>query len=91
MMNANRTQIKNIILEIVSRGLVVTTSPNVSNEQYRTWQNYAQMMLRICSYQYNPTIYINYLKVCTDVLSIPNNNEKMRLCINYLIGVVKIL
>ena len=90
-MSTNRTQIKDTILGIASRGLVVTTSPSVSDEQYRAWQNYAQMMLRISSYQYNPTIYINYLKVCTDVLTVKSNNEKMRLCINYLLGVVKIL
>lgn len=90
-MSTNRTQIKDTILGIASRGLVVTTSPSVSDEQYRAWQNYAQMMLRICSYRYNPTIYINYLKVCTDVLTVKSNNEKMRLCINYLLGVVKIL
>ena len=90
-MTPNRTKIKNTILEIVSKGLAITTSPNVSNEQYSTWQNYAQVMLRICSYQYNPTIYINYLKVCTNILSISNNNEKMRLCFNYLLGVAKIL
>lgn len=90
-MNTNRAQIKDIILGIVSRGLVITASSNVSDEQYRAWQNYAQMMLRICSYQYNPTIYLNYLKVCTDVLTVNSNNEKMRLCINYLLGVAKIL
>ena len=90
-MNSNRTQIKNNILGIASRGLAISALPNVSDEQYRAWQNYAQMMLRICSYQYNPTIYINYLKVCTNVLSYRNNNERMRLCIDYLIGVAKIL
>lgn len=90
-MNTNRAQIKDTILGIVSRGLILTASPNVSDEQYHTWQNYAQLMLRVCSYQYNPTIYINYLKVCTDVLLVSGNNEKMRLCINYLLGVAKIL
>ena len=90
-MKLSRIQIKNTILDIVSRGLTITASPIVSNEQYSTWQNYAQMMLRICSYQYNPTIYINYLKVCTNALSLPNNNEKMRLCFNYLLEVAKIL
>lgn len=90
-MNPNRIQIKDTILGIVSRGLVITASPNVSDEQYRTWQNYAQAMLHICSYQYNPTIYINYLKVCANVLLISNNKERMRLCLNYLLGVAKIL
>ena len=90
-MTSNRTQIKNTILEIVSRGLILTATPNVSDEQYRNWQNYAQAMLHICSYQYNPTIYINYLKVCMNANSLPNNNERMRLCFNYLLEVAKIL
>ena len=90
-MNPNKTQIKNSILEIASRGLALTTLPNVSNEEYNAWQNYAQVMLRIYSYQYNPMIYINYLKVCTDALSLSNNNERMRMCINYLLGAAKIL
>ena len=90
-MTSNRTQIKNTILEIVSRGLILTATPNVSDEQYRNWQNYAQAMLHICSYQYNPTIYINYLKVCMNANSHPNNTERMRLCFNYLLEVAKIL
>lgn len=90
-MKQNRIQIKNSILEIVSRGLIITTSYNVSDEQYNTWQNYAQMMLHLCSFQYNPTIYINYLKICTNALALSNNNERMRSCINYLLGVAKIL
>ena len=84
-------QIKNAIIEIASRGLVITASPKVSSEEYNTWQNYAQFMLRLYSYQYNPTIYINYLKICTNALSLNNNNERMRMCINYLLGVAKIL
>ena len=90
-MSPSKTQIKNTILEIVAKGLTITASPNVSDEQYRQWQDYAQMMLRISSYQYNPTIYINYLKVCMNAHYIPNNNERMRLCFNYLLEVAKIL
>lgn len=90
-MNQNRTQIKTTILEIVSRGLILSSSPQVTDRQYNEWQSYAQMMLHICSYQYNPTIYINYLKICTNALAFKNNNERMRLCINYLLGVAKIL
>lgn len=87
----NRAQIKNTILQIVAKGLTITASSKVSDEQYNTWQNYAQAMLHICSYQYNPNIYANYLKVCTNALSLPSNNEKMRLCFNYLLEVAKIL
>ena len=90
-MNQNRSQIKDTILNIVSRGLILTASPQVTDEQYKEWQSYAQVMVHICSYQYNPTIYINYLKICANALVVSNNNERMRLCINYLLGVAKIL
>ncbi len=90
-MNQNKSQIKDTILNIVSRGLILAASPQVTDGQYQEWQNYAQIMLRICSYQYNPTIYMNYLKVCTNVLSVSDNKEKMRQCCNYLLGVAKIL
>ena len=92
MMNQNNIQqIKDTIFGIVSRGLTITSNPQVPDMQYNTWQNYAQSMLYSCSYQYNPTIYINYLQVCTNALSLTDNNARMRMCFNYLLGVAKIL
>lgn len=90
-MSQNRAQIKDTILDIASRGLTLAASHEVSNEQYNAWQNYAQFLVQNCSYQYNPTIYINYLKICTSALSLNNNTDKIRLCVNYLLEVAKIL
>lgn len=79
------------IKELVDEGLTQMRDYNISETKYQIWLRYSQEVLRIVTSDYNPSIYLNYLKVNMNINNSLPPIQKVGVCIDYLIGVLHIL
>lgn len=79
------------IRDLVDEGLKQMRNPNFNEDLYRAWLSYSQKMLEISTQEYNPNIVLNYLRVSTNISYTLSPLQKISLCLDYLIGVLRIL
>ena len=79
------------IKELIDEGLRQMRDYNLSETKYQIWLRYSQEVLRIVTSDYNPSIYLNYLKVTMNINNSLPPTQKVGVCIDYLIGVLRIL
>lgn len=79
------------IQELIQYGLEQMRIHNFSEAQYLSWLKYSQEFLRILTIDYNPSIYLNYLKVALNMNNTLQPAQKVGVCLDYLIGVLRVL
>lgn len=92
MMNYyNKNNAYKSIKDLIDEGLKQMRNPNLNEDSYRIWVNYSQKILEIYTQDYNPTIILNYLRVISSISQTLPTFQKIGLCLDYLIGVLRIL
>lgn len=83
--------IYNKVRDLIQDGLNQMRNYNLSESQYMIWLKYSQELLRIVTVDYNPSIYLNYLKVGLNMNNSLTPAQKVGVCVDYLIGVLRVL
>ena len=81
----------NKVRDLIQDGLNQMRNYNLSESQYMIWLKYSQELLRIVTVDYNPSIYLNYLKVGLNMNNSLTPAQKVGVCVDYLIGVLRVL
>lgn len=79
------------IKELIDEGLKQMRDPNLSEEMYNIWLNYSQRLLEISTKDYNAEILLNYLRVIMSINSKLQPYQKIGICLDYLIGLLRII
>ncbi len=83
--------VRKYLKELIDEGLNRMKDPNLSNDIYNLWINYSQRILEISTKDYNPEIYLNYLRIVMSIDTKLLPHQKISICLEYLIGVLRIL
>jgi len=80
------------IMDLIDNGIKVMGAHPQGNAVDR-WLEYSQKIIEISSKDYDPNIYLHYLRLIMSVRTDMYNNpqQKIKTCLDYLLGVVKIL
>lgn len=79
------------VKELIDDGLMQMRDYNLSETKYLYWLRYSQEVIRILTSDYNPSIYLNYLRVGMNIDTTLRPTQKIGMCIDYLIGVLRII
>ena len=93
MNNTFRTQelARNYIKDLIDDGLKQMKNPALSEDLYNIWVKYSQQVLEISTRDYNADILLNYLRVIMSINPQLPPFQKIGLCLEYLIGVLRII
>ena len=93
MNNYNRNQelARKYIRELIDEGLKQMKDFKLSEERYGIWLKYSQEVLEITTKDYNPAILLNYLSVVLSINAGLEPYQKIGICLDYLIGVLRII
>ena len=92
-MNNYRKQefVRSNIRELIDDGLVQMRNPELSNEFTLIWIDYSRQILEITTKDYNPDIVLNYIRVIMSIQPYMMPYQKIGICLDYLIGVLRII
>ena len=92
-MSNNRRQdfIRTQIRTLVDEGLVQMRRPDLTDESSFIWIEYSRQVLEIITRDYNPDILLNYMKVIMSIQPHLKPYQKIGICLDYLIGVLRII
>ena len=76
---------------MVDDGLKQIKDPNLSEDTYNIWLKYSQQVLEISTKDYNAEILLNYLRVIMSINPQLHPYQKIGVCLDYLIGVLRII
>ena len=79
------------IKDLIDEGLKQMRDPNLSEGMYDIWLNYSQRVLEISTKDYNAEILLNYLRVIMSINSQLQPYQKIGICLDYLIGLLRII
>lgn len=79
------------IKEAIDDGLSKMGNINLDNQMCNNWIAYSQRVLELTTKDYNPSILLNYLRIITSFGISTPPYQKMSVCLEYLIGVLKLL
>lgn len=79
------------VKELIDDGLIHMRDYNLSETKYRIWLRYSQEAIRILTSDYNPSIYLNYLRIGMSIDDTLAPTQKIGVCLDYLIGVLRII
>lgn len=93
IMSNNRRQdfIRTQIRKLVEEGLVQMRRPDLTDEYSSIWIEYSRQVLEIITREYNPDILLNYMKVIMSIQPQLRPYQKIGICLDYLIGVLRII
>ena len=77
--------------DLVDDGLKQMKDPNLSEYMYNIWLKYSQQVLEISTKDYNAEILLNYLRVIMSINPQLQPYQKIGICLDYLIGVLRII
>ena len=83
--------VRKYIRDLVDAGLKQMKDPNLSEDMYNIWLKYSQQVLEISTKDYNAEILLNYLRVIMSVNPQLQPYQKIGICLDYLIGVLRII
>lgn len=79
------------IKDLIDDGLKQMSDPQLSENRYNIWLKYSQQILEISTKDYNAEILLNYLRVIMSINSQLQPRQKIGICLDYLIGVLRII
>ena len=83
--------VRKYIRDLVDDGLKQMKDPNLSEGMYNIWLKYSQQVLEISTKDYNAEILLNYLRVIMSINPQLQPYQKIGVCLDYLIGVLRII
>lgn len=83
--------VRKYIRDLVDDGLKQMKDPNLSEDMYNIWLKYSQQVLEISTKDYNAEILLNYLRVIMSINPQLQPYQKIGICLDYLIGVLRII
>lgn len=79
------------IKEAIDDGLNKMGNPQLSNLICDAWITYSKDILDLTTKSYNPSILLNYLRIISNFNSSTPPSQKISICLEYLIGILKLL
>lgn len=89
--NSRHELIRKYVGELIDEGLNRMKDPNLTDDIYNLWLSYSQRVLEISTKDYNPEIYLNYLRIVMSIDAKQPPYQKISICLEYLIGVLRIV
>jgi hypothetical protein len=83
--------VRKYIRDLVDDGLKQMKDPYLSEDMYNIWLKYSQQVLEISTKDYNAEILLNYLRVIMSINPQLQPYQKIGICLDYLIGVLRII
>ena len=83
--------VRKYIKDLIDDGLKQMKDPNLSEAMYNIWLRYSQQVLEISTKDYNAEILLNYLRVIMSINPQLQPYQKIGICLDYLIGVLRII
>lgn len=77
--------------ELIDEGLKQMGKPVLSEEMYQLWVDYSKKVLEISTREFNAEILLNYLRVVLSINPKLQPYQKIGICLDYLIGVLRII
>jgi len=79
------------INDLVSEGLKQMSNPALDDDMFKIWLDYSKQVLEISTKDYNAAILLNYLRLIMSIDSQLTPTQKIGVCLDYLIGVLRII
>ena len=79
------------IKETINDGLNKMGNPQLSDLICDAWIKYSRDILELTTKSYNPSILLNYLRIISSFNSATPPFQKISICLEYLIGILKLL
>lgn len=89
--NSKQELVRRYVRELVDDGLRQMRDPNLSDTLYEVWIKYSQQVLEITTKDFNPAILLNYLSVVMSINPQFKPHQKIGICLDYLIGILRII
>lgn len=83
--------VRSYIQELIDDGLKQMKNPYLTEDLYNIWVKYSQRVLEISTKDYNAEILLNYLRVVMSIDPQLKPFQKIGICLEYLIGVLRII
>ena len=83
--------VRKYIRDLVDDGLKQMKDPYLSEDMYNIWLKYSLQVLEISTKDYNAEILLNYLRVIMSINPQLQPYQKIGICLDYLIGVLRII
>ncbi len=83
--------VRKYVKDLIDDGLKQMRDPNLSDSMYNIWIKYSQQVLEISTKDYNAEILLNYLRVIMSINPQLQPYQKIGVCLDYLIGVLRII
>lgn len=83
--------VRKYIKDLIDDGLKLMKDSNLSEAKYNIWLRYSQQVLEISTKDYNAEILLNYLRVIMSINPQFQPYQKIGICLDYLIGVLRII
>ena len=89
--NMKTEWVRKHINDLVSEGLKQMSNPALDDDMFKIWLDYSKQVLEISTKDYNAAILLNYLRLIMSIDSQLTPNQKIGVCLDYLIGVLRII
>ena len=89
--NMKTEWVRKHINDLVSEGLKQMSNPALDDNMFKIWLDYSKQVLEISTKDYNAAILLNYLRLIMSIDSQLTPTQKIGVCIDYLIGVLRII
>lgn len=87
----NRDLAFRYIKDVIDKGLSKMGEVNLSDQSCEIWIDYSRTVLELTTKDYNPSILLNYLRIIASFGTSTDPHKKIGACIEYLIGILRIL
>lgn len=89
--NMKTEWVRKHINDLVSEGLKQMSNPALDDDMFKIWLDYSKQVLEISTKDYNAAILLNYLRLIMSIDSQLTPTQKIGVCLDYLIGVLRII
>lgn len=89
--NMKTEWVRKHINDLVSEGLKQMSNPALDDNMFKIWLDYSKQVLEISTKDYNAAILLNYLRLIMSIDSQLTPTQKVGVCLDYLIGVLRII
>ncbi len=89
--NMKTEWVRKHINDLVSEGLKQMSNPALDDNMFKIWLDYSKQVLEISTKDYNAAILLNYLRLIMSIDSQLTPTQKIGVCLDYLIGVLRII
>lgn len=89
--NMNTEWVRKHINDLISEGLKQMSNPALDENMFKIWLDYSKQILEISTKDYNAAIILNYLRLIMSIDPQLPATQKIGICLDYLIGVLRII